>query len=94
MLGFVLILYFESLHRKTQLQFLSDTFLSTAKDFGGSLSLSQNVVTIFFLCGTVFFQYKRCFSVKQQTPVDVELHGKYLQGDAFTTDLFVVSVHQ
>lgn len=37
MLGFVLILYFESLHMKTQLQFLSDTFLSTVKDYGGSV---------------------------------------------------------
>lgn len=68
MLGFVLILYFESLHMKTQLQFLSDTFLSTVKDYGGFLSLSKNVVTMFFLCGTVFFQCKRCFSVKQTNP--------------------------
>lgn len=33
MLGFVLILYFESLPTKTQLQFLSDTFLPTVKDY-------------------------------------------------------------
>nr|AAH51527.1 Zdhhc17 protein [Mus musculus]BAC40614.1 unnamed protein product [Mus musculus] len=41
---------------------------------------------MFFLCGTVSFQCKRCFSVKQATPVDVELHGRYWQGDAFQTD--------
>lgn len=79
MLGFVLILYFESLHMKTQLQFLSDTFLSTLKDYGGFLSLSKNVVTMFFLCGTVFFWRERCFSVKQTSPVDVQLHGKHLK---------------
>lgn len=73
MLGFVLILYFESLHMKTQLQFLSDTFLSTLKDYGGFLSLSKNVVTMFFLCGTVFFWWERCFSVRQTSPADVQL---------------------
>lgn len=79
MLGFVLILYFESLHMKTQLQFLSDTFLSTRKDYGGFLSLSKNVVTMFFLCGTVFFWWERCFSVKQARSAGVQLHGKHLK---------------
>lgn len=68
MLGFVLILYFESLHMKTQLQFLSDTFLSTVKDCGGFLSLSKNVVTMFFLCGTVFFQSGAASQHSRQTP--------------------------
>lgn len=44
---------------------------------GGFLSLSKNVVTMFFRCGTVFSWWERCFSVKQTSPAGVQLHGTH-----------------
>lgn len=51
---------------KTRLQFLLDTFLLTVEYNGGILkSLDKSVVTMFFLCGTIFFSVqKRCLSVQ------------------------------
>lgn len=51
---------------KTQLQFLLNTFLLIVEYNGGILkSLDKSVVTMFFLCGTIFFSVqKRCLSVK------------------------------
>lgn len=65
MLGFVLILYFESLPTKTQLQFLSDTFLPTVKDYGGPLFEQECCYHVLSLWYNVLQCRMRRFSVKQ-----------------------------